>query len=308
MVERITIPYPGELAAATAAAIWAGTSVFYGQVGRQVSPLVLNLSKGLWAIAYILVTLLITGQSWQMPSRASGLLSLSGLVGITLGDTLFFGALNRIGARQTLLINTLSPAATAILADRFLGERLAAINYGGIALAVFGVAGIVAQQHRQSQQSSASKSSSGMGVAMAIGSALANAAASVLSRQALALETIDLSPMVTTLWRLIAGSIGLLVLLGLGRPLGTIGPLGPKFSPTLGSQIALAAFFSTYLGITLQQTALKYTAAGIAQTIGATSPVFVVLVDLGRGQVLPPAMVLYLALALGGVSLLFWGR
>jgi drug/metabolite transporter (DMT)-like permease len=133
VVERITIPYPGELAAATAAAIWAGTSVFYGQVGRQVSPLVLNLSKGLWAIAYILVTLLITGQSWQMPSRASGLLSLSGLVGITLGDTLFFGALNRIGARQTLLINTLSPAATAILADRFLGERLAAINYGGIA-------------------------------------------------------------------------------------------------------------------------------------------------------------------------------
>ena len=146
MIPIFFLNYQGELAAGTAAAIWAGSSIFDSQIGRQVSPLVLNLSKGLLAIAYLSVTMALTGDSFQLPSKALGLLSLSGLVGIALGDTVFFGALNRIGARLTLLINTLSPVATALLADVFLGEKLRPLSYLGICLAIGGIAGVISDR------------------------------------------------------------------------------------------------------------------------------------------------------------------
>jgi drug/metabolite transporter (DMT)-like permease len=44
------------------------------------------------------------------------------------------------------------------------------------------------------------------------------------------------------------------------------------------------AFFSTYLGIWLQQIALKSTAAAIAQTLGATSPLFVLAITALQGK------------------------
>lgn len=293
------LSYRGELAAGSAAAIWAGSSIFYSRVGRQVSPLVLNLSKGLLAIGYLAVTMVLTGDSFQLPTRALGLLLLSGLVGIALGDTVFFGALNRIGARLTLLINTLSPVATALLADVFLGEKLRPLSYLGICLVIGGIAGVIGDRTTPDQSPSAEQSQQyWVGIGCAVTSALANSLASVLSRQAL--STQDLSPVAATFWRLIAGVIGILWLLVVPQDRPSL-----KLAAKTWIQLGAVAFFSTYIGIALQQTALKFTAAGIAQTIGATSPLFVLVIDRWRGEKIGWQALGYAVLSIGGVSLLF---
>jgi drug/metabolite transporter (DMT)-like permease len=296
VISNFFLQHQGELAAGTAAAIWAGSSIFYGQIGRQVSPLVLNLSKGLLAIGYLSITMALTGDSFQLPTRALGLLFLSGLVGIALGDTVFFGALNRIGARLTLLINTLSPVVTALLADVFLGEKLRPLSYLGICVAIGGIAGVISDRTREQSEQSRQF---WLGIGYALTSAGANSVATVLSRQAMSAQ--DLSPVATTFWRLLAGTIGILCLLAVQRK-----PASLKLNAKTWTQLGAVAFFSTYLGISLQQTALKFTAAGIAQTIGATSPLFVLVIDRWRGEKIGWWSLGYGVLAIGGVSLLFY--
>ena len=70
-------------------------------------------------------------------------------------------------------------------------------------------------------------------------------------------------------------------------------------------RLSLVAFFSTYLGISLQQAALKYTAAGIAQTINSTSPLFVLAYDWWQGAKISWRSILWAVVAIGGMSLLF---
>lgn len=77
-------------------------------------------------------------------------------------------------------------------------------------------------------------------------------------------------------------------------------------SPQLLVGVAIASFFATYLGIWLQQTALKYTATGIAQALLATSPLFVLPIAAMLGEKITQRAVLGVAIALGGVWLLLY--
>jgi drug/metabolite transporter (DMT)-like permease len=290
----------GEWAALTAAAIWAVSSTIYGRLGTKVSPLVLNLSKGVLAIGYLAITMAITGECLMIAPAQWWPLLLSGWIGIAWGDTFFFMALNSIGARLTLLINILSPVITALLASLYLQEQLAAINYLGIAISVAGVAGVIFDR----TQLETSPRNYWQGISWALLSALANSIASICSRQAMLAG--DLSPTVTTLVRLLAGTAGILILMLWPRS-AKLAVNQPRLSldRQIWLRLAVVAFFSTYLGIGLQQTALKYTAAGIAQTVGATSPLFVLVYDWWQGEKISWRSIIWALVAIGGMSLLF---
>jgi drug/metabolite transporter (DMT)-like permease len=296
------LDHRGELAALTAAAIWAVSSTLYGQMGKQVTPLTLNLTKGLLAIGYLIITMLFTAERLMIAPAQWWPLFLSGLIGIAWGDTFFFMALNSIGARLTLLINILSPVITALMANLFLGEQLKIVNYLGIALGVAGVAGVIFDR----TQADKSPKNYWQGVSWAVLSALANSIASIYSRQAMLAG--DLSPTVTTLVRLLAGTVGILVLMlwPLRLESGSSQVLSWRsLDRKMWLRLALVAFFSTYLGIGLQQAALKYTAAGIAQTVGSTSPLFVLVYDWWQGAKISWRSIFWAMVAIGGMSLLF---
>jgi drug/metabolite transporter (DMT)-like permease len=53
--------FGGELAALSAAFLWALSVVIYARLGQTIPPLALNLSKGVLAIAFILITLTVQG-------------------------------------------------------------------------------------------------------------------------------------------------------------------------------------------------------------------------------------------------------
>ena len=71
--------------------------------------------------------------------------------------------------------------------------------------------------------------------------------------------------------------------------------------------ITLAAFGSTYLGIWLQQTSLKFAPTGIAQTLLATSPLFVIPIAAVRGERITIRGIVGVSIAIIGIGLLFSG-
>ena len=79
----------------------------------------------------------------------------------------------------------------------------------------------------------------------------------------------------------------------------------PLRSRRLLGAIAITAFFSTFLGIWLQQTSLKFAATGVAQALNATSPLFVLPLSVILGETLTLRAILGVFLALGGIWLLF---
>lgn len=294
--------FGGELAALGAAFLWALSAVVYARLGQKIPPLALNLSKGVIAIALIALTLIVQrNYLTEIDAVALGLLLLSGVLGIGLGDTFYFEALNSLGARRTLLLEALAPPLAALIALTFLQEALSLRAWAGIVLTVSGVAWVISER----VPNSASKAVKPLrGISFALLAALGQASGAVLSRAALVDTT--LSPLWSTLLRLVGGVLVLLLWIPLQRqPRLWFKPLQSK---KLLSIITLTALFSTYLGILLQQTALKYTATGIAQALISTSPLFVLPISAWMGEVVSFRALLGVLVALGGIGLLFTWR
>ncbi|HEY9627930.1 MAG TPA: DMT family transporter [Coleofasciculaceae cyanobacterium] len=289
--------YRGEIAALSAALIWAIASLIYVGLGKQMPPLLLNFAKNGVAIALILLTLLVQGNfAPQIGGLNLGLLLLSGVIGIGFGDTAFLESLNCLGARRSLLLESLAPPLAAVLASVFLAELLSVQAWIGILLTVAGVAWVVVERTPDQVQHIRPL----RGISFGLLAALGQASGAVLSRAALADN--DVSPLWSTLIRLAAGMIVLSVLI-FSRRQAWLG-FQPMRSPRFLRILVGTAFAGTYLAIWLQQTALKYTAAGIAQALTATSPLFIIPLAMALGERASLRSVAGVVIALFGVWLL----
>ena len=94
------LPHLGEMLSVGAALLWAGSVILFRKSGRSYPPLALNFFKNIVAAVLLLLTLLAVRQDLfrQAPLLDYALLALSGVLGIALGDTLFFKSLNIVGA------------------------------------------------------------------------------------------------------------------------------------------------------------------------------------------------------------------
>ena len=288
----------GEIAALSGALLWAISSVFYSHLGLKISPLQLNLYKGIIAIALITITLIIQGTAFiNISSSTIALLSLSGVIGIGLGDTAFFSALNSLGARRTLLLETSSPAIGALLALIFIEEQLTYSAWSGILLTILGIAWVISERNPVNKISL-----SRQGIIWGILAAIAQATGAVISRFALIQS--EINPLESSLIRLVGGTVIVLALLFLPRAQQTKARWQLSWR-SLGI-IAIAAFGSTYLGIWLQQTSLKFAPTGIAQTFLATSPLFILPIVAWQGEKISLRAIVGVVISLTGIALMFF--
>lgn len=290
----------GEFAALSAAFLWAIASVIYSRVGQQIHPLELNLFKGAIAVVLLLFTILISGD--VLPALAFDnyfLLILSGMLGIGLGDSAFLTALKYLGARRTLLMETLAPPMTAVLALFFLQEQLSFAAWCGIIATILGVVWVLSE--RVPGTSTYHSTYLLRGIGFGILAAIALSTGAVLSRAVFA--TTSISSLWAALLRLTGG---LLILI----PWVSVKRHSQVKLPTLRviSAIFLASFAGTYLGIWLQQTAIKFTAAGIALTLTNTGPLFVLPIAAAMGERISLRAIAGVGIAIMGIAILFYLR
>jgi drug/metabolite transporter (DMT)-like permease len=225
-------------------------------------------------------------------------LSLSGAIGIGVGDTLYFETLQCLGVRLTLLFGVLTPSVTAVLALFLLQESLSGWAWTGMGFTLVGITWVV--QERTRGTTTGSRSQIFRGILLGLLSVLIFAVSALLSRGALANTSV--TPLWSAIIRLSAGVIGLMIaVLFKPKALKHWRQLGRK---TVGVPLVAAAFLGTYLGIWLQQVGFKYAPAGIAQTLLATSPLFILVMARFAGQSVSLQSWVGSAIALLGVSLL----
>ena len=325
--------FQGEIAALSAACLWAIASVMYGRLGERIPPLQLNLLKGIVAIALLLLTIVLSGEFF--PSIAPiplCLIILSGVVGVGFGDTVFFASINSLGARRALLMGTLAPPMTAIGAMIFLQEQLNLSAWCGIVLTILGVAWVITErtpedrgtgEQGSSFSSLYSRATTNLwrGIGFGVLAAVANALGALFSRAAFAQSI--MSPLWAALLRLSAGVLILLIFTSsktvlksllhrqnlrrlLESPSENLISIAEARRSRVLIAIIFAAFCGTYLGIWLQQIALKFTAAGVASTLLQTSPVFVIPIGIWLGEKVTWRAIAGVIIAIAGVGLLFY--
>ena len=260
----------GELAALGSAVLWALASALFSTLGARVPAVALNLLKTVVGLLLMQATLLaVAGRAWPVALAPTdlGWLSLSGLIGLTLGDTFYFEALRRIGPGRALLLWALIPPITALSAVPILGEPLTPRMIVGITLTGAGVTWVL--RERTADSDGPPRSFDWAGISFGIAAVLCQCGGSLTAK--LGGRTVDAVEL--SVVRLAAGAIGLAVMT-LVR--GQLTDVARVFrSGAVAGRVLLATVLGTYVGIWLQMLALQNALAGVVATLTATSPIFV---------------------------------
>jgi drug/metabolite transporter (DMT)-like permease len=258
----------GEIAALLAAAFWAVSTTIWTRQMAVSWPQAMNLFKTGLCLPLFIVTLLVARPHAPLAGigpGAMGILLASGVIGMSLGDTAYFAALSRIGARRTMLVQCLAPLFTAALSV-LVGERLPGIlSASGVAFVLSGLVLVL----RERPVGTVLAGHTRAGVLFAMGAALCQAIGIVLTSRGLREATILQASAI----RMSAGVAGILLLeLIHGQLLATVRhALRP---PSLG-RIVPAALLGSFLGFFLFQVAVRYTEPAVAAALTGMSPLFV---------------------------------
>jgi drug/metabolite transporter (DMT)-like permease len=268
--------YIGEIAALATALFWSATAVFFSIASRRAGAVRVNRIRLLTALIFLIVThVLLTG---QLLPRGAGAerwfwLGLSGIVGLALGDACLFQSYVEIGARLGSLMMSLAPVLSALLAGLFLRERLAPLQWLGIFVTVAGVAWVISEDGNNGKGQSQSDGKQRMrGILLGVGAATGQAVGLVLSKIGLGS---DFSALSGNLIRVLCAACAIWLLAMLqkqARP--TLEQVG-RDPATLRATV-LGAFFGPFIGVWLSLFAVQRTAIGIASTLIALPPVFLV--------------------------------
>jgi drug/metabolite transporter (DMT)-like permease len=227
-------------------------------------------------------------------------LSLSGIIGLTLGDTFLFKAFQEIGARISMLIMSVAPAIAAILAYFVLGETLSVVGIFGIITTVFGVSVVVLDRGAVTSQRIALTTT---GLIYAALAAAGQGGGLVLAK--MAFQEGNVNGFVASAVRIIAS---LVVLLPIALMTNRYSSPVRMFSDDRKAfwLTAIGSVFGPFLGISFSLIAIEYTKVGIAATIMATVPILMLpLLRFIYKERLTWRAVVGAFVAVGGVAILF---
>ncbi len=289
----------GELAAISAAVVWAFSTLLYKTFSHHLSPMQLNVSKGLLATSMMVLVIVLTGDI-AIPQHTHTWLWLiaSGVIGIAIGDSAYFGALRNIGPARTLVIESLAPALAGMLNIILLGHFLSMLAWLGIIVTSVGV--IIAISPQQNLQP-VDKRHYFIGVSLALLAALCQATGMVMSKGAM--NTESMSSLWAALIRLVSGTLSVALVVAIIKHSDLYQAIRLKGIDNK-HWLLVAVFFGTFIGLWLQLASVKYTDPAIAQTIFATAPLIVMTIGFVKREPVSTKMIFGGLLALVGVGIL----
>ena len=286
----------GALAALAAALCWTLASSLWHRLPTSLSAVQLNLLKNLLALVLLAPALAL--QPWRVGWEPLLLLAASGVLGIALGDSLYFAALRRLGTRRCLTLDAGGPAVTAVAGFLWLAEWPSPLQWLGVGLISLAVLLVARQKPERSPAAGLAVPAAAqrLGVLLALGALLCGSGGALLARAALRAGELD--PLQSAVLRLAAASLVLLPLLR-GVPAS---PPRPRPAQRRWPLWLAATLLGTSAGIALQQTALQHLPGALAVALMATAPVMALPLAPLEGDWPGVTGVLAALLALGGVS------
>jgi len=299
----------GLIAATTASLFWAFSVVMHRRVGRVLPPVRLNTIKVMFATTLLGLVVLVQwylGElPWSMPTGKLALMAVSGVIGIAVGDTLFYAGLNRMGARRVLMVYTINPVITLVLAWFLLDEPLTPVQLMGIAVTCGGVSWVIAERNHAKSDGHVDL----LGVLFGIGAATCQSIGYLISHSLL--KQYEMTAVASAFLRLASCIPVLLAFFWLDRVLRDPGgqehnhPARPSRKQTV-VMFLIAVMLGTVGGITLMQISAKYAEkSGVASTLLSITPLFVLPITAVLGEHVSRRAVLGAIIAIAGVAMLF---
>ncbi len=268
--------HPGELAALATAIFWTITALAFTSAGKRIGSLAVNFWRLVVGILLITIFLVITGEH-IVPTGVSQhgwfWLSLSGFLGIFLGDLFLFKAFTLTGPRVALLIMSISPPIAAFISWIFMGEVLSMSGFAGMIVTLTGIVIVVLSRKEKNinDKKKLNLNYDPRGIFFATLGAFGQASGIVMSK--MGLQTVE-NPFVATQIRLYAGLLGFVLLITWLRRWRPV-VFAPQNLKAFGT-LSLGSFFGPFLGISFSLIAVKYTNPGIVQTIASLTPVLII--------------------------------
>lgn len=272
-----TIPFAGELAGLATAVLWALSALAWSLAGRRIGAVPVTCLRITLAAAILAAAhWALFGAPFPTDLSAEGfwLLAVSGAMGAAFGDLCLFRGLVLIGPRLGMLIMSLAPFLSALLAYFTpLREALGPWALAGIVLTVGGVAWVVAEPRgRQSWQ--ARPEHFRQGVLLSLAAAALIAGGMVLAKMGMRAGG-GVRPFPAALVRVVAGAgVTWLVVPFLGRLGATARAVrhGRAMAILAGGTIV-----GPVMGIWLCMEAIRRTAeTGVAVALMGTSPIVMI--------------------------------
>lgn len=261
------IPYIGEIFSFLCSILWAVAVIFFRKSGRFTKPFALNFFKNTIASILFILTSILLGKALfiNAPLRDFLLLAVSGIIGIALADTLFFQALNRMGASLTQIVNCLYMPIMIALSFLFLNETFSLMQFIGTGLIILAIN----ISTRKSADFKSSKKDLYIGMLLAF-----------LSMLLMAIGVIMIKPILASypvLWctqiRLISGTIGMAIVAFILKDRRVI---FSTFKPSKNWKYLIpGSAIGAYLAMIIWLAGIKYTQANIASAINQTNVIFV---------------------------------
>jgi drug/metabolite transporter (DMT)-like permease len=265
----------GEIAGLATSFFFALTSLIFASAGRMVGSQVTNRTRLVFALVYLVILNTILFRE-PLPFSADSSrwmwLSLSGVIGLSLGDAFYFQSLISVGARLGSLLLSLAPIFGSVIAWVFFDETLTPLQIIGILLALSGIGWVVLSYD---EPPDTPRGHTRRGVFFGVLAGLGQATGLVLSRQGMFGE---FSPFQANVIRMLAAAVVIWFLTFLQGSAGaTFRSLREK--PRALRLLALGALVGPVLGVSSSLLAVQHTAIGVASTLMALPPVIILPVS-----------------------------
>lgn len=324
----------GETIALFVAVSWTITALFAEVASKRIGSLPLNVIRMVFSLCLLAITLWLTmGAPYPRFADSSTWfwLMFSGLVGYVIGDYCLFRGYILIGSRFGQLFMTLSAPTAAIMGFLTLGERMGWMAILGMCVTLVGIGMSVLskQSSAESHESSLQLKLPLKGILFATGAGLGQGVGLVLSKiglehysQALTAQSLTMDyvptdaclalplyltiPFAATMIRAVIGLAGFSIA-QLAFTQQGFSTLKKAFCDKTSVLCALASTtFGPFVGVSLSLMATQYTSTGIAQTLMALTPVFILLpAHLIFHQKVTPREVVGAIVSVVGVCLFF---
>ncbi len=298
----------GQLLALFTAACWAGNSVTYRYLGSFIKSDSLAHARMWIAFPAILLLTLFTDGAFPLHASArtyAALLS-SGVIGYFVTDLLMFKAYIFLGARESLVIMTLSPVVSAVLSYFCFSQALSLTEIFGIALTIGGIICMVLGElaaHRKTTPTTAEGQDKNVriGLICAFLGAVLQSISYILAKYALN----DVPAVSSNLIRNFGGLLAFIVYSTFFSR-SFFNDIKTLKNVKLFGLLALAAISGPVLGMSSQMLALTLAPVGIVTAISQISPILLLPVDkFVFHRTLSMASVAGTIISIGGVVLLF---